>query len=162
MQRLEQSTEIGSKFNPCEARIIEQQLESLEADLRGRESKKGVAIITGYSAQVDLLERTLDVRDENRWQALDIEINTVDAFQGREQDIVFYSVVRSNNRNEIGFLSDARRLNVALSRGRELLFIVGDHRMVASAFSGGINPFREVIAHIAGNPNECKLVEANQ
>ena len=158
--RFEKVNESRSKYNLCEARIIENQLSELEKHLRSRKEQKTVAVISGYSAQMEQLERQLDVQDKKRWKALDIEINTVDAFQGREQDIVFYSVVRSNPKRQIGFLSDCRRLNVALSRARELLFIVGDHRMVAQAYTRGPNPFKEVISHIVGHPAECTLVEA--
>ncbi|MBC8492592.1 MAG: protein kinase [Chloroflexi bacterium] len=160
--RFEATNEHRSKYNLCEASIVENQLSRLEKHLRKRNLKerKTVAIVSGYSAQMEHLERQLDAQDEKRWKALSIEINTVDAFQGRERDIVFYSVVRSNPKRQIGFLSDCRRLNVALSRARELLFIVGDHRMVAQAHTrDGLNPFRDVIAHIVGHPTECTLVE---
>jgi superfamily I DNA and/or RNA helicase len=122
-----------------------------------------VAVIAGYSAQISELKARLDPEDLGRWKAITLEINTVDAFQGREQDIVFYSVVRSNPRHEIGFLRDWRRLNVALSRARELLVIVGDHRMVNDADTRDVsNPFKDVITHIVKNPTECLLVEALQ
>lgn len=156
--RSEKEDEFKSKYNSREANIIEEQLLELEKDLRNRKEQKTVAVIAGYSAQVEQLERQLDVEDKKKWRAIDLEVSTVDAFQGREQDIVFYSVVRSNWKRTIGFLKDIPRLNVALSRARELLFIVGDHEMVAKAqVIDGLNPFREVIAHIIGNPSECAL-----
>ncbi len=150
----------GSKYNLCEVKVIVSQLADLEKDLSARKTSKSVAVIAGYRAQVEQLERQIEPQDKKKWKCLNIEINTVDAFQGREEDIVFYSIVRSNKRREIGFLSDCRRLNVALSRARELLFIVGDHRMVAYAETReSVNPFKDVITHIIGHPAECALVE---
>ena len=55
-----------------------------------------------------------------------LEIDTVDGFQGREKEVVFISMVRSNDKGEIGFLGDARRMNVAMTRARRRLMMVGD------------------------------------
>lgn len=56
---------------------------------------------------------------------MQITVNTVDGFQGQERDIIFISLVRSNENGEIGFLSDIRRMNVAMTRARMKLFIFG-------------------------------------
>jgi superfamily I DNA and/or RNA helicase len=64
-----------------------------------------------------------------------IEIDTVDGFQGREKEVVILSFVRSNDKREIGFLSDTRRTNVALTRARRGLIVIGDSATFAS------NPF---------------------
>jgi superfamily I DNA and/or RNA helicase len=55
-----------------------------------------------------------------------LEIDTVDGFQGREKEAVVISLVRSNSQGEIGFLADTRRLNVALTRARRKLIVLGD------------------------------------
>lgn len=91
-----------------------------------------IAIITPYKAQVRKMKEeltTLIRRDYNsnsiiRESLSMVEINTVDGFQGREVDIVIFSCVRTNDR--IGFVSDDRRLNVALTRSKRCLIIVGN------------------------------------
>lgn len=92
---------------------------------------------------------------------MSIEINTVDAFQGRETDIVFYSVVRSNDNGKLGFLKDVRRLNVAFSRARELLVVVGDHQCAQRRLDidGQENPFVGIIKFIRDNLDDCMLKE---
>ena len=79
---------------------------------------RDIAVIAPYAAQVRLL------RDQFEGQGL--EIDTVDGFQGREKEVVVISLVRSNAINEIGFLSDRRRMNVALTRARRKLVVIGD------------------------------------
>ena len=64
-----------------------------------------------------------------------IEVDTVDGFQGREKEVIVCSLVRSNQNQEIGFLGDTRRMNVALTRARRKLIVIGDSSTV------GVNPF---------------------
>lgn len=80
-----------------------------------------LAIITPYEAQSRLLRQLLatDV-------ALGLEIGTVDGFQGREKEAILVDLVRSNDDADIGFLADTRRMNVALTRARRFLLVVGD------------------------------------
>jgi superfamily I DNA and/or RNA helicase len=81
----------------------------------------GLAVITPYDAQVRLLRDLLDAeRDAG------VEIGTVDGFQGREKEAVIVDVVRSNDDCELGFLADVRRMNVALTRARRFLLVIGD------------------------------------
>jgi superfamily I DNA and/or RNA helicase len=61
-----------------------------------------------------------------------ITINTVDAFQGQERDVIAISFVRSNDKSEVGFLSDIRRTNVAMTRARKKLIMIGDSATLAS------------------------------
>ncbi len=61
-----------------------------------------------------------------------VEVNTVDAFQGREKEVIILSLVRSNKEGNIGFLRDIRRLNVSLSRAKRKLIIIGDSQTVSA------------------------------
>ena len=62
----------------------------------------------------------------------DLEIDTVDGFQGREKEAILISLVRSNEQGEIGFLADMRRMNVAMTRARRKLFVIGDSATLSS------------------------------
>jgi superfamily I DNA and/or RNA helicase len=97
--------------------------ELVESGLQGDQ----IAVIVPYAAQVRLLRSRLNLDG--------IEIDTVDGFQGREKEVVILSFVRSNDNREIGFLSDTRRTNVALTRARRGLIVIGDSATFAS------NPF---------------------
>jgi superfamily I DNA and/or RNA helicase len=84
-----------------------------------------IGVITPYRAQVRLLrERLADVPE--------IEVDSVDGFQGREKEAIIISLVRSNAEGEIGFLADTRRTNVALTRARRSLIVIGDSATLAN------------------------------
>ena len=83
-----------------------------------------IAVISPYSAQVRLLREMLGESE--------IEIDSVDGFQGREKEAVIISLVRSNREGEVGFLADARRMNVALTRARRKLIVIGDSATITS------------------------------
>lgn len=105
-----------SRSNPGEAEIVKIQLERL---LEAGVPAADIAVITPYNAQVQLLRERLG-------HHRGLEIDTVDGFQGREKEAVILSLVRSNERGEVGFLADTRRLNVAVTRARRQLVVVGD------------------------------------
>ena len=85
-----------------------------------------VGIISPYRAQVQLLRRMLMKCEFFKPFRRQISINTVDGFQGQERDIIIISLVRSNDEGQIGFLRDLRRMNVAITRARMKLIILGD------------------------------------
>ncbi len=113
-----------STMNPREAELILKYTDQLvESGLPPSQ----IAIIAPYAAQARYLRRIN--KHEN------LEIDTVDGFQGREKEAVLITLVRSNSANEIGFLAETRRMNVALTRARRKLIVVGDSATV------GANPF---------------------
>lgn len=148
----------NSSFNnSCEVAIIFQWLKQLNQAATEAQRNYKVAVLSGYAAQLKLLKRSLDA-EQSGLQALAIECNTVDAFQGREADIVVYSVTRSNKDGKIGFLRDESRLNVALSRGRVGLLIIGDHQFCRSL---NYSPLSDVLHYIEQHPEDCICKEAN-
>jgi RecA/RadA recombinase len=97
--------------NPQEASLVEQLVRLLQD--RGVEQ---IAVLSPYSAQVRLLQDRLP----------EIEICSIDGYQGRECDVVILSLVRSNLERSLGFLGDTRRMNVAMTRARRKLIVIGD------------------------------------
>lgn len=89
------------------------------------EERADIGIISPYKAQVQYLRRLLRRDEALRPLRKQITVNTVDAFQGQERDIVIVSLVRANDEGQIGFLSDLRRMNVAITRARIKLIIIG-------------------------------------
>ena len=85
-----------------------------------------VGIISPYRAQVQYLKRLLKKYEFFKPYRRLISVNTVDGFQGQERDVILISLVRSNDDGQIGFLKDLRRMNVAMTRARMKLFILGD------------------------------------
>jgi superfamily I DNA and/or RNA helicase len=89
-----------------------------------------IGVITPYTAQVILLKSMMASDPEFRGlmmkNPMSIEVNSVDAYQGRERDIILFSAVRSNPKGNVGFLSDWRRMNVALTRAKSALVVFGD------------------------------------
>ena len=117
------------RVNETEARLTLQTLCSLvERTGIGRIVEEGidVGVISPYKAQVQRLRQL--IRQEKRLRPMRqlITVNTVDGFQGQERDVIIISLVRSNDDGQIGFLSDLRRMNVAMTRARFQLIILGD------------------------------------
>jgi superfamily I DNA and/or RNA helicase len=121
-----------------------------------------VAVITPYNAQIVELIAEL-TPDSTYWRALSLEVSTIDGFQGRDRDIVLYSTVRSNAAGRLGFLRDRRRLNVALSRAREALLIIGDVGTLERGWAGQDgNPYQELIRYLRTHPGECLIENIEQ
>jgi len=115
---------------------------------------RSVLVIAPYRAQVaHLRHRLAGVAPE--LEKLAVEVNTVDAVQGREASIVIFSVTRSNATGDIGFLGVESRANVALSRAQHGLIIIGDARFC----SGRPSPLADVLRHIETHPQECMIEE---
>jgi ATP-dependent RNA/DNA helicase IGHMBP2 len=113
-----------SHCNPGEAELVIARLSQL---LAAGLLPADVAVITPYSAQVMLLRQQAAARG-----LPEVEIDTVDAFQGREKEAILVSLTRSNAEGELGFLTDLRRINVAITRARRHLFLTGDSATLAA------------------------------
>ena len=100
-------------------------METLQ-EKNGKEKFPSVAVISPYREQVRILKDLLQHNASLMQVKEHISINTIDGFQGQERDIVYISLTRSNPDNRIGFLSDIRRMNVAMTRARKKLVVVGD------------------------------------
>jgi len=109
-----------SRENPREAEIVTTLVHTL---LRAGLDPSDLAVISPYVDQVDRIDTELEVDG--------LEVDTVDGFQGREKEAVLLSLVRSNDRSEIGFLNEPRRFNVALTRARRKAVVVGDASTVS-------------------------------
>ncbi|GAB3959848.1 AAA domain-containing protein [Spirosoma harenae] len=124
-----------SSTNPEEAALLMKHLTQLVADLSQHYSVENfptIAVISPYKQQITILKEQLLQSSELRAYGDKISVNTIDSFQGQERDIVYISMTRSNAEGEIGFLSDVRRMNVAMTRARKKLIIVGDSATLAS------------------------------
>jgi ATP-dependent RNA/DNA helicase IGHMBP2 len=85
-----------------------------------------VGIISPYKEQIELLKEKLSEQDFTSRPVSSIAVKTIDGFQGEERDVIYISLVRSNPENLIGFLSDIRRMNVALTRAKRKLVVIMD------------------------------------
>lgn len=124
-----QDPETLSRFNEQEAHLLIRLVERLIDDV-GAETwlTDGITmgIITPYRAQVDLLHKLAEHSAHLEPLHKLVTINTVDAFQGQERDVIIISFVRSNDKAEVGFLGDIRRTNVAMTRAKKKLIMIGD------------------------------------
>ena len=117
------------RINKPEAELSVSQLKAYILKIgkeRFLEEKIDVGLISPYKAQVQYLRQL--IRKDNFFKPYRsaITINTVDGFQGQERDVILISLVRANEEGQIGFLNDLRRMNVAITRARMKLIILGD------------------------------------
>jgi serine/threonine protein kinase/flagellar biosynthesis GTPase FlhF len=158
--RREQSPN-GSFFNPLESEWTATLLGRLEfyharstQPKNATRKKLKVAVLTGYAAQRGhLTQRIADESCPN----LEIECHTVDSYQGREADVVIFSITRSNIHGRAGFLSSLERINVALSRARYALWIIGDADFCRDL--GGATPLADVLRYIETHSTDCLVKE---
>lgn len=115
-----------SRYNPQEAELVLRHIRDLTS--KGVNASE-IAVISPYRAQVKYV---LEKMDERGLGGLDVEIDSVDAFQGREKEAVILSLVRSNLEGELGFLNDVRRMNVAMTRAKRKLIVIGDSATLSS------------------------------
>jgi ATP-dependent RNA/DNA helicase IGHMBP2 len=112
-----------SKLNQGEAELAADEVARI---LQLGVAPADLAVISPYDAQVQRLRQLLEAHLD-----AGLEVDTVDGFQGREKDAVVVTLVRSNGDGELGFLADVRRMNVALTRARRKLVVIGDGATIA-------------------------------
>lgn len=125
----DEKVEDSSTFNPEEAAFVFRHLNQLVAQLSAHYNSSdfpSIGIISPYRQQILQLQDQMQQQTNLKPYAHKITVNTIDSFQGQERDIIYISMTRSNTDNKIGFLSDTRRMNVAMTRARKKLVVVGD------------------------------------
>lgn len=130
-----QDAETLSRYNEEEADLLIRQVETLVQEIGIDEwlsENLSLGIITPYRAQVEHLQKRADASSVLEPLQSLITINSVDAFQGQERDVIAISFVRSNDKGEVGFLGDIRRTNVAMTRARKKLIMIGDSATLGS------------------------------
>jgi len=143
----EEKSEGTSTVNPEEAVFLLKHLTQLVQKLAliyTVEDFPSVAIIAPYKQQIYVLKDLLLNAPELQVYAAHITVNTIDSFQGQERDIVYISLTRSNADSIIGFLSDVRRMNVAMTRAKKKLVVIGDSATLSkSDFYAGFIGYAE-------------------
>lgn len=137
-----------STYNEDEAQLLIHLM--LQDDLEGL----SVGVIAPYKAQVEVLSKLINQSKALASYREEITVNSVDAFQGQERDVIYISLVRSNAQGEIGFLKEYRRLNVAMTRAKERLVMVGD-----SATLGGDAFFNRLFDYVQANGHYQSIYE---
>jgi len=131
----EEVLEGTSSTNPEEAAFLFRHLSQLVVGLSGHYQPgdfPSIAVISPYKQQVHLLQEQLEHTPDLQVYRSKIAVNTIDSFQGQERDIVYIGLTRSNAEGIIGFLSDIRRMNVAMTRARKKLVVIGDSATLSS------------------------------
>ena len=129
----EQNPESLSISNKEEADLLLKHLgKVLEQYERKRCQPISIGIIAPYKRQTEYLKLALEEQHYFKDSQNHFSVRTVDGFQGQERDIICISLTRSNARGEIGFLSDTRRMNVALTRAKKKLLVFGDSATLAN------------------------------
>jgi AAA domain len=147
----------SSAINELEVRIIARFLRDADARAHAARTTATVAVLSGYAAQRDALEQRI-ARDRAHLKALTVTCQTVDAFQGQEADIVLLSLTRSNKKGKLGFIRERPRVNVAVSRARDTLVLIGDSAFARAAKGSG--ELRRVLDHIEAHPDDCTSIKA--
>lgn len=145
----EQHTLSQSRLNTNEGILLVETLK-LYINQIGKErllaERVDFGIISPYKSQVQLLRRLIRQEKELKQFFPYISVNTVDGFQGQERDVILISMVRGNDEGRIGFLNDLRRMNVAITRARMKLIILGDTSTLSKT-----RFYRKLIEHVTNN-----------
>lgn len=127
------ANDFGKSYsNLYEAETAVQVLLTVWSSNKEREEEITAAILSPYNGQVRLLTSLLAKRAPTVLSSRNVTISTIDGYQGREADLIILTTVRSNGRKELGFVTDERRMNVAITRAKRGLVVVGDAAVLSS------------------------------
>lgn len=162
-------------INSCEAEICADYLAKIivaienndyEKNGKGLKDEEGnydIGVITAYKRQIGVIREKLKKKLRNDFEpekvediVLHLAINTLDSFQGRDNQIIFYSFVRSNKEYRIGFLNEVRRLNVMMTRAKSLLVMVGDSETLMNSRSFTVHEKKKAADYYSALVNYCK------
>lgn len=143
----EQNPESLSYSNPGEGRVLYKHLQQLLESYSNLPYRAAIdiGVICPYKEQREWLMSHYEDYKPEQSQVREFSIKTIDGFQGEERDVIYISLVRSNEKQEIGFLADQRRMNVALTRARKKLVVIGDSSTI------GNNPFYKAFLEYCEN-----------
>lgn len=130
-----QNPETLSYFNPKEADILFKHLQQLLIEYGQQELLPAISIgiISPYKEQREWLKDTISEVEFDKTKLESLSVKTIDGFQGEERDVIYISLVRSNEKQEIGFLNDLRRMNVAITRAKKKLVVIGDSSTIGAS-----------------------------
>lgn len=130
-----QNPETLSFFNPKEGEILFKHLQQLLLDYSVYKDLPAleIGIVSPYKEQREWLQENIKEVELEQSKLQNLGIKTIDGFQGEERDVIYISLVRSNEKHEIGFLNDLRRMNVAITRAKKKLVVIGDSATIGSS-----------------------------
>ena len=130
-----QNPETLSFFNPKEGDVLFKHLQQLLTDYSAHKELPAleIGIISPYKEQREWLKENIQHLELEKSKLQSLSVKTIDGFQGEERDVIYISLVRSNDTHEIGFLNDLRRMNVAITRARKKLVVIGDSATIGSS-----------------------------
>jgi len=132
-----------SKYNPLEAEFVVNLIKEL---ISAGAKEEFIGVITPYKDHEEYIKKLMENGKWKMENERNVEVKSVDGFQGREKEIIILSLVRANEKEEIGFLKDLRRLNVAITRPKRKLIIVGDGKTLSSN-----ETYKNLIEYIKSN-----------
>ncbi|KAF2320974.1 hypothetical protein GH714_032328 [Hevea brasiliensis] len=131
----EELDDVGrSRRNMVEVAIVSKLVQSLHKAWNGSKQKLRIGVISPYVAQVTAIQEKIGHKYENI-NGFSVKVKSVDGFQGGEEDVIIISTVRANRDGRIGFMSNPRRVNVAITRARHCLWILGNERTLTNSES---------------------------
>jgi ATP-dependent RNA/DNA helicase IGHMBP2 len=130
-----QNPETLSYFNPKEGDVLFKHLQQLLIEYGQQELLPAISVglISPYKEQREWLKDNIGEVEFDKTKLESLSVKTIDGFQGEERDVIYISLVRSNEKQEIGFLNDLRRMNVAITRAKKKLVVIGDSSTIGAS-----------------------------